>query len=139
MIFCDKFRKDLDDIFKESGLLSSSKLNHTPFIVFDKSKWRAENVNELKRIKEQNTEEFKKEFPDIYRINKDKEKKILKEMEETDIKVTIVDNYHRVLEFPPYTKVMVQWRGQWRSDFFCFEVIDLEEYLKNNPKEEYDK
>ena len=36
------------------------------------------------------------------------------------VTVRIVNDPRDLLEFPDDTKVMGQWRGQWRSDFFQF-------------------
>src|SRR4030042_710517 len=46
--------------------------------------------------------------------------------------VIIVNNAKGLLEFSDETKVMVQWKGKWTSDFFHFIIGDLKKYLKEN-------
>jgi len=41
------------------------------------------------------------------------------------IKVQIVHSASALRRLPPETKVMGQWTGKWRSDFFQFTVGDL--------------
>lgn len=45
--------------------------------------------------------------------------------EGTDVTVEIVENYSKLMEYPDNTKVMCQWPGQWRSDFFQFCVGNI--------------
>ena len=52
----------------------------------------------------------------------------------TEIKVEIVDGIKKLLKFPDDTKVMNQWQGQWKSDFFQFTIKDLKTFIKKNPK-----
>lgn len=49
------------------------------------------------------------------------------------VTVKIVDNPRKLLEYPDDTKLMGQWRGEWRSDFFQFTVGQLSEHIQNNP------
>jgi hypothetical protein len=46
-----------------------------------------------------------------------------------DIEVRIVDNVHSLLGHADSTKVMGQWSGQWRSDFFQFTVGDVRKFV----------
>lgn len=57
---------------------------------------------------------------------------------ETDsgVEVEIVDNAADLIKYPSYTKVMHQWMGESRSDFFRFTVGDLKKYVKENPRRE---
>jgi hypothetical protein len=41
------------------------------------------------------------------------------------VRVQIIDSAARLLQLPDETPVMVQWRGQWRSDFFQITVADV--------------
>lgn len=54
-----------------------------------------------------------------------------------EIKVEIISKPHKLLDLPDKTKIMMQWKGQWRSDFFHFTVEELKNYIKNNPKKDY--
>lgn len=51
------------------------------------------------------------------------------------VEVKIVDNAAALLTYPDRTKVMGQWRGQWRSDFFQFTVGQLRTYTTAHPKD----
>ena len=49
--------------------------------------------------------------------------------------ISIVDNVEALLnEYgkKPTTKLMKQWTGEWKSDFFNFTVGDLQTAIKNN-------
>lgn len=81
-------RTDIKDLFKISGILEASKLNHTPFLAFIASG--------------------------------DK------------VTVEIVNSAKKLLTYPNPTPVMVQWRGQWSSDFFRFTVKDVRQYLSTH-------
>jgi hypothetical protein len=56
---------------------------------------------------------------------------------EDEIEVQLVESPKKLLLYPAETKVMVQWEGKWRSDFFQFTVGDLQEHIKLHPKKEY--
>ena len=45
------------------------------------------------------------------------------------VHVIIVNNPSELLLYPDSTKVMMQWKGQWRSDFFQFTVGEYREHL----------
>lgn len=50
--------------------------------------------------------------------------------------IDLVDNKDELLGYPDDQQVMVQWRGEWRSDFFLFFVGELREYLYPIEQEE---
>lgn len=51
--------------------------------------------------------------------------------------ITLCDNAEDlVAKFPPETKVLKQWRGEWSSDILVMEVADVALALKN--KTQYD-
>ena len=56
---------------------------------------------------------------------------------EDTVQVHIVENPKDLLSYADETKVMGQWRGQWRSDFFRFTVGQLRQYLADHPRESY--
>jgi hypothetical protein len=45
------------------------------------------------------------------------------------IEVRIVDNAKTLLAYSDDTKVMAQWSGNYKSDFFHFNVGDFREYV----------
>ena len=49
------------------------------------------------------------------------------------VEVEIVDRADRLLSYPDDTKVMAQWAGQWRSDFFQFTVGQFRAYIAAHP------
>lgn len=49
------------------------------------------------------------------------------------VTVDIVDNAQDLITYPVDTKVMAQWAGRDRSDFFRFTVGDLRKHIKANP------
>jgi hypothetical protein len=78
-------RSDLDNFFKSSGIFGSTKLSHTPFLVF---------------------------VPNGEKIE------------------VVIEQYAKdLLNYPDGTKVMAQWPGQWRSDFFHFTIGDYRRHL----------
>ena len=50
------------------------------------------------------------------------------------VKVEVVESPEQLLKMPARTKVMAQWAGKSRSDFFQFTVGQLRTHLKKNPK-----
>ena len=44
-----------------------------------------------------------------------------------NVHVQIVDSFKKLLTYPDETRVMGQWEGKWRSDFFQFTVRDARE------------
>ena len=58
---------------------------------------------------------------------------------ENEVEVEIIDRPEGLLSLPPETKCMMQWRGEWSSDFFQFDIYDLLTYIKENPKEDYQR
>src|SRR4030095_4100517 len=75
-------RTDLEDFFRLSGLVTATRLTHTPFLAFV-----AEGTTVQVRIFEN----------------------------AGDLVTVLADD----------TRVMVQWPGQWRSDFFQMTVADI--------------
>ena len=53
------------------------------------------------------------------------------------VTVRIVDNPQELLGFSDDTKVMGQWTGKWRSDFFQFTIGQLREHIEKNPPGPY--
>jgi hypothetical protein len=51
------------------------------------------------------------------------------EVESGTVEVKVVHNPRMLLPYPSSTQVMVQWPGKWSSDYFCFKVGDLAEYM----------
>ena len=47
------------------------------------------------------------------------------------VEVKLAYNKKELLEFPDNTKVMVQWQGQWKSDYFTFTVKDVRDYKED--------
>lgn len=45
-----------------------------------------------------------------------------------EVKVCLESSIDDVLKYPDSTRVMKQWPGQWRSDFFQFSVKELRDY-----------
>jgi hypothetical protein len=85
-------RIDTEELFRISGVLSYSKLNHTPFIVFQ-------------------------------------------ELDEGIVVALVRNKDELLMSYSDETKVMVQWKGQWRSDFFQFTVGDVRDYLREKEDE----
>ena len=52
-----------------------------------------------------------------------------------DVEVKIVDSPIGLLGFPDETKVMAQWPGKWRSDFFQFTVGQFRAHTSEHPKQ----
>lgn len=46
-----------------------------------------------------------------------------------NIEVVIVDKAIDLLDYPDNYKIMSQWAGKWRSDFFQYTVGDVRKYL----------
>jgi hypothetical protein len=59
------------------------------------------------------------------------------ETSEVSVTVRIVDSADKLMDFPDETKVMAQWRGQWKSDFFQFTVGQFRSHITANPKKDY--
>lgn len=47
------------------------------------------------------------------------------EQSASQVKVHVVDSARKLKNFNPSCKVMVQWPGKWRSDFFQMTVGDV--------------
>lgn len=53
-------------------------------------------------------------------------------------KIELCDSPIKLInDYSDDTDVIVQWRGQWRSDFFYFKIGELIDYIAKNPKESY--
>jgi hypothetical protein len=46
-----------------------------------------------------------------------------------DVEVEIVDKASDLLAYPDNYKIMSQWKGEWKSDFFQYTVGDVRKYL----------
>ena len=44
------------------------------------------------------------------------------------VEIKLAYNKKELLEFPDNTKVMVQWKGEWNSDYFTFTIKDVRDY-----------
>jgi hypothetical protein len=53
------------------------------------------------------------------------------------VRVVIESDPRRLLEYPADTRVMAQWGGQWRSDFFQFTVGQFRDYVSANPPQKH--
>jgi hypothetical protein len=49
------------------------------------------------------------------------------------INVEVVEDPVQLLTFPPRTKVIAQWKGKRKSNFFRFTVGQLKKYISDNP------
>ena len=59
---------------------------------------------------------------------------VFDESPKTYVKIDIVHKPKELLEnYKDKQKVLCQWGGQWRSDFFKFTVGEFRRFLKNNP------
>jgi hypothetical protein len=50
--------------------------------------------------------------------------------EENAVHVRIIDNPRKLLSFSNETQVMVQWPGEWRSDYFQFTVGEYRHFIE---------
>jgi len=147
MIIKTTGRRDIDRLFQLSGILQNEKLTHTPFLVFVptnydaiKKKERAEHFLTDPKVKEREELAIKEKVMTIKEVEsfRKREKQDLKEAEkelkkiEDGIEIKIVNNYKDLLFLSDETPVMVQWRGQWSSDFFHFKIKELKDYLNQN-------
>ena len=57
----------------------------------------------------------------------------------TQMKVDIVYTAEELLNMPPTTKVLAQWKGKTRSDYYKFTVRDLKKHINENPPSETQK
>lgn len=51
----------------------------------------------------------------------------------TQMKVDVVYTAEELLDLPVATKVLAQWKGKTRSDFYKFTVRDLKKHIVENP------
>jgi hypothetical protein len=54
------------------------------------------------------------------------------------VEIRIVKNSKDLLKLPDDVKVMAQWRGEWRSNFFQFTVGKLRQHCIDNPPSNLD-
>lgn len=52
----------------------------------------------------------------------------------TRMNVDLCYTANELLDMPDNTKVLAQWKGKKRSDFYRFSVKELKKYLEENPK-----
>jgi hypothetical protein len=52
---------------------------------------------------------------------------------QTRVNIDLVYNAEELLELPTNTRVLAQWKGKKRSDFYSFKVGDLKAYINENP------
>lgn len=53
----------------------------------------------------------------------------------TCINIDLVTNVKDLLELPNNTRIMAQWKGKRRSDFYSFKVADLKKHLEEYPRQ----
>ncbi len=53
----------------------------------------------------------------------------------TRIKVDLVKKVQDLLKMPDNTRIMAQWEGVNRSDFYFFKVSDLKKHIQEYPKQ----
>ncbi len=50
------------------------------------------------------------------------------------VEVKVVERADLLLNYPDEIKVMAQWGGQWRSDYFQFTVGQFREHINQHPR-----
>lgn len=131
------FRKDLTDFFKLSGIRENSKRPHHPFIVFE-MKRSIETINkEIEHYNKKKTEPLVKNDKYVLKVCNDKIRELKEEIKApTGLKrVYIEGSPFALLSMPDDNIILCQWEGQWKSDFFMFQIWELKEYIKENPKQ----
>ncbi len=53
----------------------------------------------------------------------------------TRMNVDLCFNTNDLLDMPDNTKVMAQWQGKSRSDFYRFTVRELKQHIADNPRQ----
>lgn len=53
----------------------------------------------------------------------------------TRIKVDLATSIEDVLGLPANTRIMAQWKGKTRSDFYTFRVSELKRHIEENPRQ----
>lgn len=139
-------RTDIENLFSSSGIIDSSKLNHTPFLAFVPFNYDVlKEIKECKyflyddSVKQRREDAVKEGIMTQEEINNDKKRREVRMKEcgeklkiiPVGVEVRIIYNSQELLTYTDDIPVMVQWRGQWRSDFFQFKVGELREHLKN--------
>lgn len=54
--------------------------------------------------------------------------------ERGDVTVNVLTKHSDMLRLPDDTKLVISWKGNWRSDFFHFSVGEARQYLTEHPK-----
>lgn len=62
---------------------------------------------------------------------------VFTQMGHNTVAVEIVTDPTKLLSYPDHTPAMMQWRGQYRSDFFQFSIRELRAYVQDHPKQPY--
>jgi len=57
--------------------------------------------------------------------------------DDNTVRIDIVKNVKDLLKYPPTTRVMAQWTGMTRSDFFRFDVYELICHIRKFPKQDH--
>jgi len=52
---------------------------------------------------------------------------------EDTVKIEVITNPGLTLDLPDDTKMMGQWEGEWRSDFFKFSAGELKTFVREHP------
>jgi len=53
------------------------------------------------------------------------------------VEVEILECADKLLAYPNDTKVMGQWKGEWKSDFFQFTVGQFRDHIAQYPRESW--
>jgi hypothetical protein len=53
----------------------------------------------------------------------------------TRVNLDLAHTAEELLELPDNTRVLAQWKGKKRSDFYSFKVGCLRKYLEENPRQ----
>lgn len=55
------------------------------------------------------------------------------------IEVQIIGRLRDLLLLPAETRIMSQWQGQWRSDFFTYDVYDIKQAYEEKKERDAQK
>jgi len=85
--------------------------------------------------------QFRKDIEDYFKLSGIKEYKKLHHTPFIVFNKDVVEICDNAKDLMCYylneTTVISQWKGEWNSDFFIFKIKDLKEYIKKNPKKDY--
>jgi len=59
--------------------------------------------------------------------------------DEHEATVEIFQKPQDILEYPDEIQAMMQWRGEWSSDFFKFTVGDFRQHILKNPPSQFQR